>query len=306
MDVAVGAFVAVIDRNGAVFVPNDGSVNVLLSSAPASGSRWSIVYVKQRESAAPFSDGADGPVIDKVESTTSEAAARAALPAGALELAVVQVASGSANTNAVGVTITQTVPYTAMEGGTVLLRNQAEQDAWTPSDGAPAYRLDKSFTLLRAGGAWKVLAGPLSASMRRSTFAANLGNTTINQNLSANGYWVQDWRESGIPTYNDGWTIPVSGEWQVDFGAKLASAGDLAITVNKATISSSADVAAQATSPTGASAASFPAGSKRLTLAAGDVVRIFGAAVAPSVAWDASAGSSQLSWFGIRYLGPRW
>lgn len=154
MNVAVGPFVAVLDRNGAVFLANDGSATVLLSSAPGSGSRWSVVYVKQRESEAPFSDGADGPVIDKVESTTSEAAARALLPAGALELAVVQVNAGAANTNAVGVTITQTALYTAMSGGTVFVRNSTELTAWTPADGSRAYRIDNGLDYERAGGAW--------------------------------------------------------------------------------------------------------------------------------------------------------
>lgn len=131
MNVAVGAFVAVADRNGAVFIPNDGSVNVLLSSAPGSGSRWSIVYVKQRESEPPFSDGATGPIIDKVESTTSESAARTLLPAGAVELAVVKVDAGSATTSAVGVTITQTAQFTAAAGGAVPFRTRAEMDATT-------------------------------------------------------------------------------------------------------------------------------------------------------------------------------
>lgn len=160
MNVAVGGFVAVLDRNGAIFLANDGAVNVLLSSAPASGSRWSVVYVKQRETEAPFSDSVAGPIIDKVESTTSEAAARALLPAGALELAVVQVNAGSSATNAVGVTITQTYPYTAMEGGSVLLRSQAEQDAWTPHDGSTVFRLDSEISYVRDSGEWVPYESP--------------------------------------------------------------------------------------------------------------------------------------------------
>jgi hypothetical protein len=34
MNVAVGPFVAVLDRNGAILLANDGTVNVLLSAAP--------------------------------------------------------------------------------------------------------------------------------------------------------------------------------------------------------------------------------------------------------------------------------
>jgi hypothetical protein len=154
MAVNVATHVAVLDRNGAVFLPNDGVTPVTLSSAPASGSRWSVIYARQRETEAPFSDSVNGPIIDKVESTTSETAARALLPAGALEIGVAKVDAGSANTNAGGVTITETVPYTAMEGGRVLLRSQDEQDAWNPHDGSEAYRLDLEYPLDRVDGEW--------------------------------------------------------------------------------------------------------------------------------------------------------
>jgi len=152
MNVAVGPFVAVLDRNGAIFLANDGTVNVQLSSAPASGSRWSVVYVKQQETDA--ADAENGPIIHRVESTSSEAAARALLPAGALELAVVKVDAGSATTNAVGVTITQTHPYTAMAGGVVLVRSSSERDGWSPGPGAECFQLDVGDKYVRAGGQW--------------------------------------------------------------------------------------------------------------------------------------------------------
>lgn len=155
MVVNVQTCVIVLDRNGAIFLPNDGVHPVQLSSAPSSGSRWSIVYAKQRESEAPFSDGATGPLIDKVESTTSEDAARTLLPAGARELGVWKVDAGATTTNASnGVTYTETVPYTAMEGGVVLLRNATEQAAWAPADGSQAYRLDLQRHTLRVNGQW--------------------------------------------------------------------------------------------------------------------------------------------------------
>ena len=154
MNVAVASFVAALDRNGLVLVANEGAANVLLSSAPASGSRWSVVYVKQQETEAPFSDAANGPILSRVESTTSAAAARALLPAGALELALVQVNAGSANTNAAGVTITQTASFTAMAGGIVWVRDATELAAWTPADGALAWRIDTAQSFQRQGGAW--------------------------------------------------------------------------------------------------------------------------------------------------------
>lgn len=151
MAVDVAAFYAVIDRDGAVRVPNDGTTSVTLSAAPPTGSRYSVIYVRQRESTR--GDGADGPIIDKVEHT-SLTSARAALPPGALELGHVLVPAGAATSNASGVVITQTVLYTAMAGGTVLLRNQTEQNAWTPADGAKAFRLDTGAELVRTDGIW--------------------------------------------------------------------------------------------------------------------------------------------------------
>jgi hypothetical protein len=197
-----------------------------------------------------------------------------------------------------------------VERGRSLEGSASERAAWDASgystDGQTWFDTGTSETLLRVGGTWKVLAGPYSASMRRSTTATSVNNLTLNQDLSLNTYWTQNWRESGIAAYNNGWTIPIAGEWQVDFGAKFASAGDIVITVNKSSIASFADVSAYASAPTGTSGAALIQGSKRMSLAAADVVRIFGAGVAASVAWDAAASSTQLSWFGIRYLGPRW
>ncbi len=50
--------------------------------------------------------------------------------------------------------ITQTAPYTAMEGGVVSLRNQAEQDAWAPANGSMAYRVDLARFMVRDSGSW--------------------------------------------------------------------------------------------------------------------------------------------------------
>ncbi|GLU91358.1 hypothetical protein [Agromyces sp. NBRC 114283] len=151
MAVDVAMVNLLIDRSGAVRLSNDGTVSVTISAAPASGSRWSVIYARQRE--ATKGDGADGPIIDKVEQT-SLSAARALLPAGALELGHVQVPAGSGTTNAAGVIITQTALYTASSGGVVWLRNQTEESGWTPADGSLAYRLDTKALLIRRGGAW--------------------------------------------------------------------------------------------------------------------------------------------------------
>ncbi|WP_100811798.1 hypothetical protein [Microbacterium sp. BR1] len=185
MVVNVATHVAVLDRNGAVFMPNEGVAPVTLSSAPVSGSRWSVLFDKQRETDSPFSDAADGPQIDKVESTSSLSAARALLPAGALELGYVQVDAGAANTLDVGVTITETVPYTAMEGGTVLVRNDTELQAWEPHDGSTAYRIDQDWAFTRIDGAWKLTSGVLPYADAAVTAGTITGGAWVTLALSS-------------------------------------------------------------------------------------------------------------------------
>lgn len=161
MNVDIAAFqAAAVQFGGPVLISNDGTIqlpSVLVS--PASGTNYYVVYVKQNESTSPGTDANNNVVAGVTLSTVSFAAARGALPTGALEFATVQMPSGKTATNASGVTITPTFQYTAAEGGVVLLRNQTEQDAWGPAEGAVAYRIDADWTLQRINGVWKVVGG---------------------------------------------------------------------------------------------------------------------------------------------------
>lgn len=276
MNVAVAAFVAVLDRNGAIFLANDGTVNVLLSSAPASGSRWSVVYVKQRETEAPFSDGVAGPIIDKVESTTSEAAARALLPAGALELGLVKVDAGAANTNAVGVTITETVPYTAMEGGTVLLRSQVEQDAWTPHDGSLAFRIDEGVHLRRTGGAWVPTSGP---------FIDLIGGSSISSSGSSNvAVWSAPGTGQSVATPN--WfsynpasgdiTVLKAGRYEIEARVAVAPVSGATVSMHLIRNGSPSNLLAQdSLVPTGAFGGIAKLSVLSVALTAGETVRVW-------------------------------
>jgi hypothetical protein len=143
MTVNVAAFEAALVRQGGpLFTQNDGTVAVTIAAAPVSNSRIDVIYVKQNESAAPMSDGADTAVILAVTGTAAASPVKPAIPTGALELATVLVPTGVTATTGGGVVITQTAPLTATAGGVVNLRNSTEQTAWSPGDGALAYRLD--------------------------------------------------------------------------------------------------------------------------------------------------------------------
>ena len=152
----------------------------------------------------------------------------------------------------------------------------------------------------RRSGAWALVIGSLSARMKRSNVAKSITNTTINQDLSANNLWVQDWRDSGIAAYNNGWTIPVTGDWQVEIGGQFSEAVDLYISVNKSSVATFADVSGYAQGFKSAAAVALPQASKALRLNAGDVVRLFGASLPASAAWDNTYPNQ--SWFGIRFI----
>jgi hypothetical protein len=160
MTVNVAAFEAALVReNGPLFMQNDGTVSVSLAVAPVSNSRIDVIYARQNESAAPMSDGADTAVISAVTGTAAASPVKPSIPTGALELATVLVPTGVTASNSGSVVITQTAPFTATAGGVVLLRSQADEDAWAPGDGALGYRIDTDGLRVRRDGAWTA-AGP--------------------------------------------------------------------------------------------------------------------------------------------------
>ncbi|AXA97579.1 hypothetical protein [Microbacterium sp. PM5] len=156
LNVDIAAFqAAAVQFGGPVLLSNDGTIQLpspLVS--PTSGTNYYVIYVKQNESTSPGTDASNTTIVGAALSTSSFAAARSSLPAGALELATVQMPANKTATNASGVTITQTFQYTSAEGGTVCVRNSAELAAWTPADGATAYQIDAGLTWSRRAGSW--------------------------------------------------------------------------------------------------------------------------------------------------------
>lgn len=146
------AFSAVTTRAGmgAELVANDGAATVATTAAPGANSRIDVVWV--RSLFTTTGDASTDPVFGVTQGVAAAYPSKPSIPAGALELATAVILSTTTQTSTA--VITQTHPYTAMEGGSVALRNQAEQDAWTPADGAKAFRIDTGFEVIRRGGAW--------------------------------------------------------------------------------------------------------------------------------------------------------
>lgn len=139
-DVAV--FNAVTSRTsaGAEEIANDATVTVVTTAAPGANSRIDVIWV--RSQFVVLGDANNDVVFGVTQGTAAVSPTKPAIPAGALELATATIPSTATTTLSSGVVITQTYPYTAAAGGVVLLRSQAEQDAWTPQQGSLAWRID--------------------------------------------------------------------------------------------------------------------------------------------------------------------
>lgn len=159
MSYDVRALTAVTSRGatlGAVLLSNDGTYNVATTAAPGSNSRYDVVYLWQREYSI---DGTDSdPVIGVVQGTPAASPSVPSLSAypGAIELARIVVPSGVTATNS-GTTITQTAPFTAMQGGVVPVRSTTERDAGSWVESQLIWLLDTDVYQKYNGSAWSDL-----------------------------------------------------------------------------------------------------------------------------------------------------
>lgn len=157
MKVNIASFRGVQDRGGAVLLANVGTdTSVQLAAAPAANRRIDLIYVTMRST--DLGDPASTPIFGVVQGTASPTPTVPALPsnlADALKLATVEIPAGATTTLSPGVIVSQIYPYTAMAGGTVVVRNAVELAAWTPADGAKAFNLADTGDYARAGGVWE-------------------------------------------------------------------------------------------------------------------------------------------------------
>jgi hypothetical protein len=155
MRLAVAAAGIVTERSAADGVAhwaNDGTVFVTVTK-PGSNSHYVVVYVKHNDTES--GDGSSLPELGVVTGAAGAVPAVPAVPAGAREIARALIPSTATSTQSGGVVITNTYPMTAMRGGVVPLRNGTEEAAWSPANGAVAYRQDTERLLVRVGGAWR-------------------------------------------------------------------------------------------------------------------------------------------------------
>lgn len=108
------------DADGANLPGLDGTTNTpAVSAAPGTGSRWDLIYIRQRD--VDSADADSNSVIDVVQGTAGGSPTKpyASVPAGALVLAESQVSAGATGTLHANVVITQVAAKVSTRGGIV-------------------------------------------------------------------------------------------------------------------------------------------------------------------------------------------
>lgn len=146
MSYDIGPCPAVIGRTASegVYTPTlTGTTNVPTDDAPATNSRWDLVYLKQNDVAKGDADNLAVVGVIKGTAAASPTKPTGSLPAGALLLAEARIFAGTTATNGGSNTVSQVWRHTAMRGAPVPVRNTAERDEITvPANGQKVTRLD--------------------------------------------------------------------------------------------------------------------------------------------------------------------
>jgi hypothetical protein len=193
MSYDVIAFTAALSRgatSGTVLLSNDGTLNVATTAAPGSNSRIDIIYVWAREYSL---DGVDSnPVIGVAQGTAAASPTAPSLASfpGAIEIGRATVGAGiTATTSA---TITQTAPFTAMDGGRIPFRNTTERDAGTYVEGQLGWLIDTNILQVYSGSAWaNVSDDPTDTAWA----ALPMSNSWVDFNAAGGTYQVLQYRK---------------------------------------------------------------------------------------------------------------
>ena len=161
--------------DGVYLGTKESSTTVNIAAAPGSNSRIDVVYSKQNDSSSTISaDGSSGELYGVVTGTAAASPTKPALPTGAVEIATVQIASGTTNTLGAGATITNTAALTVTRGSDIPVRNTTERDALTLFVGLGVIRLDAGGRRERWNGTRWVGHTPADVTIGDNSFAGTL------------------------------------------------------------------------------------------------------------------------------------
>ncbi|ALV45837.1 hypothetical protein MB46_10430 [Arthrobacter alpinus] len=142
----VAAVAAVIARtvDEGVYTPTTtGTTAVPTANAPASGSRWDLVWFKQNDQEKGDADNAAVLGVTSGVAGATPTRPTGSVPAGAIVIAEAQIFSGTATTTAAPNTVTQVFPITASRGAPIPVRSLAERATITATaPGLSVARLD--------------------------------------------------------------------------------------------------------------------------------------------------------------------
>lgn len=146
MSYNVAPVAAVIARTlgEGVYTPTTtGTTAVPTGNAPATGSRWDLVWIKQNDQEK--GDAGNAAVLGVTSGTAAASPTKptGSVPAGAMVLSEHQIFSGTATTTAAPNTTTQVFPITAARGAPIPVRNTTDRATiTTPHLGLQVIRLD--------------------------------------------------------------------------------------------------------------------------------------------------------------------
>lgn len=126
--------------DGVYIITVSGTTNVATDPAPATGSRWDILYIKQNDT--DKGDPNNLPVLDVVKGTAATSPTKPAAPSGAMVLAEARIYAGTTAASGGSNTLTPTFQWTATRGAPIPVRSLGERQAILPQIGQAVVRLD--------------------------------------------------------------------------------------------------------------------------------------------------------------------
>lgn len=157
--------------DGAVLWGLSGATDTpTVSAAPASGSRWDLIWVRHRDvdNADPDSDAVLG--VTSGTASGSPTKPYGSVPAGALVLAEAQVGAGATGTLHANVTITQVAARVGTRGGIISVASAYQQSlitsAGTPTN--PIYTDLNGVVYRSTGTAWTAIGSVRTVTRYRS------------------------------------------------------------------------------------------------------------------------------------------
>lgn len=187
MSYDVGPAPLVISRTAGegVYTPTlTGTTNAATDAAPATNSRWDLIYVKQNDQAKGDADNAAVIGVVKGAAAASPTKPTGSLPAGAYVLAEARIFATTTGTSGGSNTITQVWRHTASRGAPIIIRNVTERAEITaPVQGQLIDRRDTGLSERWNGTRWAQAA---LARIGESTHIPPTPKTT----LAVSGSWT--------------------------------------------------------------------------------------------------------------------